>query len=346
MAATEFIPIWKDYEARVTGQESVYFSVLVDGAVVFTGKAVRRPGDTYNGEAVVRINARDIVADYIYATEEPVVSGQTPAHVAARVQIRWGATAAALQNNPQEAALYYVVNDWSVNRSRAYYGDNVLLSLSAPVRNEYDPRMPIAFTVLCPGSAGYNGSVYVAKNGVELLHEQVVQDYAVNIGYSYYLALAQAGDEVTVRDATNSLDLSFKYVAPCGRYALYYVNAFGGWDALLCKGVTVKKETYERQTAGVRASINFTTGRQKDNYLNEVVRSMTLRTGVLTDDEASRMWHLVGSTKVLLYDMLEGAFFPVVLTDSECVFKTYKNQGRKLVEYVLGVELAQDLNRR
>ena len=349
MAATQFYPIWWNRPALVTGQESICFSVLVDGATVFTGKAVRRPGDSYNGQPVIRIDAQDIVADYLYQNAPPVVSGQAPAHVAAEVRILWGATAEDLQDDPQEASRYYIVNDWSVDRSRTYYGDNVLLSLSAQIRNEYDPRMPIVLTVLCPGSAGYySGSIYIARNGTAVYDEQVVQDYAVNIGYDPLLTHQQAGDVITVRDNTNKLDLSYRFAEKCGRYALYYINAFGGWDALLCKGVYTERETYERQTTGVRERLTgiSTTGRQKENYLNEALRSITLRTGILTDDEASRMWHLLGSTWVYLFDMLDGNFYPVVITNSECVFKTYKNQNRKLVEYAIDIDIAQNFIRR
>ena len=71
-----------------------------------------------------------------------------------------------------------------------------------------------------------------------------------------------------------------------------------------------------------------------------------LRKSYLTDEQSRRMSHLFGSTCVYLYDIEQGAFIPVTVTDKAHEYKTFKNQGRQLVSYVLNVRLAQNRIRR
>ncbi len=39
------------------------------------------------------------------------------------------------------------------------------------------------------------------------------------------------------------------------------------------------------------------------------------------------MHHLLGSVNVMLYDMEDESFTPVVIMDSSCEYKTYKGEG-------------------
>ena len=81
-------------------------------------------------------------------------------------------------------------------------------------------------------------------------------------------------------------------------------------------------------------------------YLNEVTKRWTLRTGWLTDEQAARMHHVAGSVAVYLYDITDNALIPVVITDEQCEYKTYRGNGGRMVNYTIGVEVAQDMLRR
>lgn len=138
----------------------------------------------------------------------------------------------------------------------------------------------------------------------------------------------------------------YSFADTCARYALYYVNAYGGWDTLVMDGIDEERDDLTRHEAS-RVYVNTDMqNRGTVNYVNEIQKSWTLRTGYLTDEQAGRMHHLLNSVQVYLYEMESGNFLPVVLTGTSTEYKTYRNQGRKLVSYEIQVRLAQDRIRR
>ena len=66
----------------------------------------------------------------------------------------------------------------------------------------------------------------------------------------------------------------------------------------------------------------------------------------MSDDEASRMHHLLNSPNVYLLDMETDEMMPVVLTNTTTEYKTYKGNGGKLVNYTIEATLAQERIRR
>lgn len=131
----------------------------------------------------------------------------------------------------------------------------------------------------------------------------------------------------------------------CDEYSLLYVNAFGGWDSIAVTGRSVKTDTYGRHTARHTYDNAQATGRAATNYANDITRTWELHTGWLTDDEAGRMHHLLGSTLVFLYNNTTAAIYPVVISNGDCPYKTY-NTNHSLVDYTLNIELARDMQRR
>jgi hypothetical protein len=66
----------------------------------------------------------------------------------------------------------------------------------------------------------------------------------------------------------------------------------------------------------------------------------------MKNNEAAKMHHLLGSTEVYLYDLEKDRMIPVVITDNECKYKTFQNEGGKLVEYEINVKVAKQMIRR
>ena len=69
-----------------------------------------------------------------------------------------------------------------------------------------------------------------------------------------------------------------------------------------------------------------------------------MHTGLLNDDEASRMHHLLNSTEVYLYNMNSGEMIPVTLNNTQTEYKTHKGNGA--ITYTIEATLAQDRIRR
>ena len=129
----------------------------------------------------------------------------------------------------------------------------------------------------------------------------------------------------------------------CKRYALYYRNAYGGMDSLLLDGVQ-RRENYARSTITRKIDNSVRGARAVQNSRNALTDGWELRLNNLTDAEAARMHHLVGSTEVYLCDLIADTLTPLVLTDTECVDRTFAN-GRKRIDWKLAATTAQVMRR-
>ena len=130
----------------------------------------------------------------------------------------------------------------------------------------------------------------------------------------------------------------------CGDYALYFTSRYGGWSSFLIEGQGVKTDKYTRYQ--LNHSFNNTTLEwQKQTYTNQINDTYKLNTGWLNDDESQMLAeHLLSSNKVYLHNLKTNEIFPVVITDTSTTYKTYYNQGRKLVNYAINVEASQTKN--
>ena len=143
-----------------------------------------------------------------------------------------------------------------------------------------------------------------------------------------------------------STGATYRFVDTCARYALYYVNAYGGWDTLVMDGTDMEQDELTRHEATRVYDNNSIQNRGTVNHVNEIQKSWTLHTGYLTDEQSGRMHHLLNSVQVYLYDMESGTFVPVVLDGTTTEYRTYRNQGRRLVSYEVRARLAQTRMRR
>ena len=131
----------------------------------------------------------------------------------------------------------------------------------------------------------------------------------------------------------------------CQRFAAYYVNAYGGWDSLLLEGKETRRDELTRHTYRHDYDNADPAARGTKDYAIEVSPAWTLNTGLLTDDESSRMHHLLNSTEVYLCELATGRLFPVVLTDTETPHRRYADE-RRPVQYAFNATLARERFRR
>lgn len=127
----------------------------------------------------------------------------------------------------------------------------------------------------------------------------------------------------------------------CGQYAIYYLQRNGGWASFLIEGNVIKKDSYKRYQ--ISSPFNNTTLEfEKKTYHNEINTAYELRTGWLSDSEAANLAeNLIGTNKAYLHNLVTGEIMPVLSTDGSAVYKTWRNQGRKLVSYSINVECSQ-----
>lgn len=310
--------IWKDYFVSFGAVDEADYTIQTGGETIYAGHAVRRPDQQ---QLTVRIN--DVCADYL-AHVVPSVASRTavnePSAATFTVKDAGGTTVDSVQ----------FVADWSHDY------DHTPSALADPVNGRVSADQAIVLSVLSSGATsatlrykdGTTGTISVSSAGGPL---QVV---SIPLGAIANLAAVTVGGK------------TYTVVPACARYALLYVNAFGGWDTLLMEGREGLADSYDRHTMQQRYDNTQRSARGTVEYVNEVTRSWTLRTGWLTDEQAFRMHHVLGSTHVYLYDIPAGTLTPVVITDQACEYKTYRGNGARLVNYAVTCELAQNIIRR
>ena len=338
-------PIWKDY--FVTFGSNAYYDYEIrlgsaSGPAIYAGRAYKRPGAA---SVVVRIN--DVCADWLSVNlpSLPPYAGFTSLECAATfavVDVTGTATT-------KDTVTFYA--DWSYDR-----GFNpATMPLSDPVTGEVDPRQYLLVPVLNASSVNatltYRDgttatvSIQVAKSAD--FNDDFNADFAdtetgagsgcavVNLGQWTGLASVTIGGRTyKVREDT------------CTRYALYYVNAYGGWDTLLLDGSCKTSDALTRHTAELEYDNNDESARGLRDYAVEVARLWTLNTGLLTDEQSSRMHHALNTTNAFLCDLLTGELIPVVLTDTDHARKTFKADGRQIAQYTFNAKEAQAQVRR
>ena len=144
------------------------------------------------------------------------------------------------------------------------------------------------------------------------------------------------------RDYTSLWPSAFRYKEGyCGDWALYYQNAYGGWDAFLVEGNVKRNDEMSRLTITTPFN-NNTTEWGKRNYNTQINPSFEIKTGYLTDTESAILAkNLLRSNQVYLHDLNTNKVWPVILTDTEAEWKTFKGNGRKFITYTINATASQ-----
>ena len=298
------------------------FRITSGGSTIYSGKAVSRPGES---TAKIRIN--EICADFL-SSSLPTFTDRTfspmslPSFV---VQKKSGSSWSTV-----ETVDFYP--DWSYDYQ--FTGD----ILSFPINGRVDSRMMI-FTSKKNISSNVSAS-YKKKTGTTTSRTTTVSP-TPNNGTCAFLANA-VSDTIQITVNSNV----YKVVTDCAKYALYYVNDFGGWDQFLIEGNDLEVDNLTRfiSEQGYNNTSQANAGRV--NYVNEITKGWTFNTGWMNDTAGARMHHLINSCLVYLVEISTRYTYPVIITSNSCEYKTYKNQGRQVVNYSFTVELAQNRIRR
>ena len=336
------VPIWKDFFAQLAG---VYRIIVADTEdVIYSGYAQSKPGET---SAQVRIN--DICADYldnVLPTLSQAEFTRITLPVTFKVQLR---VSGAQGYQWVDITTAQFINDWSYD-----YGYNAAtMGMSFPINGHIDARMPIVWTGLNVSEVNATITFKDGTTAQVIIAVAISNDFNAdfNADFSRSVRSAGSGTAVFLPDAWDNVakitvgNSTWEVVTECAEYALYYVNAYGGWDSLLIEGNTLEADTLKRYTREVVYDNRDIQNRGIDNYVNEVTKGFTFHTGWLLGDQGKRMHHLINSTDVYLYDIANEQMIPVTIPMTSCEYRTKKNQGR-LVDYTIQVQIAQNRIRR
>lgn len=336
-------PIWKDYFVNLGTDDSYPYRITLSdtGEVIWVGKAYKRPG-----EANVSVKINDICSEYfsnvlptLSQAEFSLLNLPLTFVVEAYINSSW-ATKASVQ----------FLNDWSYD-----YGYNPsTMGMSFPITGRIDARMPIVWTGL--NVSQVNATIY-PRSGQPysvIIPVEIANDFNAdfNSDFSRSVRSAGSGTAVFFPSAWSNVDRivvngkTYKVVTGCAEYALYYINAYGGWDCLLVEGSTMESDNLVRYTNEVVYDNSDIQNRGIRNYVNEISKGFTIRTGWLLGEQGKMMHHLINSTEVYLYNIASAEMMPVNVADTRCDYRDFHNNGNNLVNYELSVSVAQNRIRR
>jgi len=362
-------PIWKrveydlKHEAHLTGDSVRYRIRVIDdiqdagdpteGEVIHEGIATT---STAGGQSII-ISPNEVAADYLSAPFQNTTGGGWHSQLLGRYFCLdyWDTDGLWI------AQTYWAIYaDWSYD----YDFDIEAMGLSHPIRAVAVPNQWLVASVVdWDDQRQVNFLLTYANGTTQTIAQDLFRaadfnsdfnaDFAISAGeynVAGYAALylgAYAGlvkVQVVYPAATDIILAEYKVAEQaCKRYALYYRNAYGGMDSLLLDGVQ-RKENYARSTITRKIDNSVRGARAIQNYRNGLTEGWELRLNNLTDAEAARMHHLVGSTEVYLCDLIADTLTPLVLTDTECVDRTFAN-GRKRIDWKLAATTAQVMRR-
>lgn len=337
-----FWPIWRDYYVDFGNNESVEYSIYCGGTAIYRGIAHMRPGQSTN-----RIRINDVCADYLVNVFLGLSSdGSAGGMTAPYFQV--------YSSNPIEdesdilVAEVQFINDWS------YEFDHDTTVASAPIDGVVDVRQPIIYSTYIGENVraeltfddGTSVSVVLSLARSADFSEDFNDDFAKSIGGSSAGSVVINPSDWEGLHSVTIGQTVYRVVRSCNRYALYYANAYGGWDTFLIRNIVKRNDAYKRHEHLRDYDNSVQMNRGRYNYLTEVTPSWSLSTHYLNDDESLRMAHLIGTNAAFLYDMEKGELWPVNVTDSSVAYLTAKNNNRMFPTYTINIELARLRMRR
>ena len=310
------IPIYRDYYLGLGNVASRSYEVKLGGSTIFAGLAYRRPNEA---QPYSKIN--DIAAPYLRQTFPcEALESMTTRYVAApEIFLTFKAYDGGTQIG-EDMAFYM---DYSGEDDRNALAASV--GCHANITGKFALAAPLIYTLYNTAPISADGNVVKVRtpidtSGTTILSWQGVGNYVLYPPDDY-------GNM-----SHDWLQIGRLRLAPvdCVRYVVYYVNAYGGWDELPVEGAVKEWREYERHTLQRAYNNANLQARGTFNYANEETRFWQMTTGWLTDEQAARVHHLIGSTSVYLLDMTTGTFTPVVITDNTAESRQYATEGKPI----------------
>lgn len=334
-------PIWKDYQVNLGNVESAEYVIgyMASGSfiTIYHGKAHRKPDETS-----VQICINDICADWLVTTFPSLIDGFDRQELPVEFIVQT-ISATGIYT---EVARARFINDWSYDVNHDAERDG----LAAPVNGHIDIRQWLLWTGIDVSEVDAKVTLVDGNTFNVIIPVKISSDFNSDYNVDFSKSVKSAGSGTAVLSPAqwgNAVKVSIKgkdyhIVNGCSRYVLYYRNSFGGWDSLLIEGAASMQDNLTRHSMDKVGAY----GRTKTNYLTEIQKKLTLHTSWLSDEQSLNMHHLLNSPDVYLHDLEINEIIPVILDNTSTPYKTYKGEGRKLVNYKIDVSVAQSRIRR
>lgn len=126
-----------------------------------------------------------------------------------------------------------------------------------------------------------------------------------------------------------------------GKWALYYLNRYGGWDSYLIDGYVSRKDNFVRKNV-IKSFNNNTLEFGNKPYMTQITPNYEIHTGWMNDRESEVLAaNVFQSTRLYLHNLEKDEVIPIVITDADVLHKNHKNSGRRLLNYTINAVSAQ-----
>lgn len=326
--AFEIYPIWQDnYLTVSTLVNSIKYHITLDNEIIYSGRAYTTPNTNQ-----VKIDISKICASYLNSSMENVIDNINNYNAID------GVKTFGVYINDELYSNFVYFNGYTYKATPTYYSttNNSVLKLSEPIRKLYDNRQYLIYSFTGLGTSSFSNTFNVRTKLNNLNYINVPVTATLNPRTEYVFMYKPASTAV----ALLAFDETIPIKNTCAKYCLYYQNALGGWDSFLINGNDKQTDNITSYNY-IKAVDNTTKGFGLKKYMNVINTDYKLYTDWLTDDEASRMYHLLESTEVYLHNLEDDTIVPVNIKNNTCEYKTYTNNGKRKFYYTIDCELAQ-----
>lgn len=324
----------------------IFYDILIGETLVHSGRVI--PYDT--SQTSLQVDLSNIFRRYVDVFYEDIDLAervadikvyQMPEEGLIGPQRRFTVRSSNNENDGADAT-YDVVYDYNTDYDSELERPRYL---NEPIYGFIDPRQFVFVSTSAVDDteeAQHEAEVF-DRNGVRVIRsfsafnewESVVskidmlqrwEEGEIEPGYTLRASFDRGGDSV------------YTFVAPCpGRYALYYVNKYGGLDSLLMPGRAT--EGWNPTRTDVRLYNDRLSRRdwEQKRIYSEQDHTFRLNTALLTDEQAKLIDHLVYSPKVWLHDLDNDIVTSVVINTSNVDVK----EGRYNMPVVYTIEVKE-----
>lgn len=338
-----YIPVWKDTYFE-TDKSPLKYVIKKGDEIIYSGKAVAKPN-----EQNVSINLNRLVSDYLDSSLPNGIADGTyyldnyyqDFYLAENSDVT-GITNLTRHNFYNDYSYSDKRTSIFLNEPIKQYKDVTMLVQDIDIRQynvisafNNSAESKNVFVFYTDGNGTLQQKLYALDNNVQLVKfdKELLQEIGI-------------GGTLAFRSANDNTDFHKRnIVQTCYDYCLYYCNAYGGWDSLLIQGNAKKKDKIDSQYY-TRNADNTKQDFAKTKYNNIITTTYTMYTDWFTDDEQSRLHHLLESNEVYLHNLNTDVVEPVIITNSECEYKTFTNNGRKKWYNTIELEVSQNKTRK
>lgn len=177
---------------------------------------------------------------------------------------------------------------------------------------------------------------YKWRGNSATLSKPINNRYASNM-YKFNTTVNSVG---IVTNHINIVNNNTNVMNVCNDYALYYLNSYGGWNSYLIEGEVDKVKNINYYTTEKYVT-NLNLDFEQTRYISELQNSYTLKTGFLTNEEATNMVNnLFTSNEVYLHNLKTNEIISVIITDTKVNYKKY-TINQELPQYTINIKESQ-----